>query len=46
MPAWMKNAIDAWTVVAGVTEGYLFRPVNRGDQVFGDRMNEKVSGRC
>jgi hypothetical protein len=24
MPAWVKNAIDAWTVVAGVTEGHLF----------------------
>src|ERR1700722_3702995 len=42
MPVWVKNAIDAWTAVAGVTEGYLFRPVNRGDQVCGDRMSEKV----
>jgi len=42
MRAWVKNAIDAWTMVAGVTEGYLFRPVNRGDQVCGDRMSEKV----
>jgi integrase len=42
MPTWTKNAIDAWTMVAGVTEGHLFRPVNRGDQVCGDRMSEKV----
>jgi integrase len=42
MPAWTKNAIDAWTTEAGVTEGYLFRPVNRGDQVCGERMSEKV----
>ena len=42
MPAWTKNAIDAWTSVAGVTEGHLFRPVNRGDQVCGLRMSEKV----
>jgi integrase len=42
MPTWTKNAIDAWTVVAGVTEGHLFRPVNRGDQVCGERMSEKV----
>ena len=42
MPTWTKNAIDAWTLVAGVTEGHLFRPVNRGDQVCGDRMSEKV----
>ena len=42
MPAWVKNAIDAWTAEAGVTEGHLFRPVNRGDQVCGERMSEKV----
>ena len=38
----MKNAIDVWTEVANVNEGHLFRPVNRGDQVCGDRMSEKV----
>jgi integrase len=42
MPAWTKNAIDAWTLVAAVTEGHLFRAVNRGDQVCGLRMSEKV----
>src|SRR5271166_271870 len=42
MPTWTKNAIDAWTVITGVTEGHLFRPVNRGDQVCGERMSEKV----
>src|SRR5580698_2972067 len=42
MPAWTKNGIDAWTSDAGVTEGYLFRSVNRGDRVCGDRMSEKV----
>ncbi len=36
-----KNAIDAWTVVASVTEGHLFRPVNRGDQVCGDRISRE-----
>jgi integrase len=42
MPTWSKNAIDEWTTEAGVTEGHLFRPVNRGDQVLGDRLSEKV----
>ena len=42
MPAWVKNAIDAWTAEAGVTEGHLFRPVRRGDRVCGDRICEKV----
>jgi integrase len=42
MPAWVKNAIDAWTLAAAVIEGHLFRPVGRGDQVRGLRMSEKV----
>jgi len=42
MPTWTKNAIATWTLVAAVTDGHLFRPVNRGDQVCGDRMSEKV----
>ena len=42
MPAWTKSGIDSWTVAAGVADGYLFRPVNRGDQVVGDRLSEKV----
>jgi integrase/recombinase XerD len=42
MPAWVKVAIDAWTAPAGVVDGYVFRPVNRGDQVRGDVLSEKV----
>ena len=42
MPAWVKVAIDAWTARAGVTEGHVFRPVHRGDQLQGDRLSEKV----
>jgi integrase len=42
MPTWTKSAIDAWTAAAAVSEGHLFRPVNRGDQVFGQRLSEKV----
>src|SRR6202044_1440318 len=42
MPTWTKNAIDAWTTDAGVIEGHLFRPINRGDQILGDRLSEKV----
>ena len=42
MPAWVKVAIDAWTGPAGVVDGYVFRPVNRGDQVRGDVLSEKV----
>jgi site-specific recombinase XerD len=42
MPTWVKVAIDAWTSAAGLTEGHVLRPVNRGDQVTGECMTEKV----
>jgi integrase/recombinase XerD len=42
MPTWVKGAIDAWADAAQVREGHVFRPVNRGDQVFGEQLSEKV----
>jgi integrase len=42
MPTWTKNALDTWTSVSSVAEGHLFRPITRGDQVYGDRLSEKV----
>ena len=42
MPAWSKNAIDEWASAGGVTDGHVFRPVNRGDQISGERLSEKV----
>ena len=42
MPTWVKVAIDAWTAAAGVADGHVFRPVNRGDQGPGRRLSEKV----
>jgi len=41
MPTWVKVAIDAWTTPTGVTEGHLFRPLNRGGQVQGVALSEK-----
>jgi site-specific recombinase XerD len=42
MPTWVKVAQDAWTVVAGVAEGFVFRPVNRGGQAQDTGLSEKV----
>ena len=42
MPNWVKVAIETWSVPVGITEGYVFRPVIRGDRVVGDRLGEKV----
>src|SRR5713101_1311499 len=41
-PTWVKVATDAWTCAAGVTVGYVFRPVNRADRVTGEALGEKV----
>ena len=42
MPAWTKNAVDAWTGRVEISEGHVFRPLNRADLVCGDRLSEKV----
>jgi integrase/recombinase XerD len=42
VPVWVKVAIDAWIAVAGVTGGFIFRPVNRSDKTQGDVLSEKV----
>src|ERR1039458_9899562 len=42
VPTWVKVAIDAWTSAAGVTEGYVFRPVNRAGHAQAVGLSEKV----
>ena len=42
MPTWVKVAQDAWTAAAGVGDGYVFRPVNRGGLAQGVGLSEKV----
>jgi integrase len=42
MPNWVKVAIDTWTAPAGVSDGHVFRSVNRGDKVQGTVLSEKV----
>lgn len=39
---WVKDAVDAWTVAAGITEGPVFRAINRVGRVWGDGMTAKV----
>ena len=42
MPTWVKVAVDSWTSLAGVSEGCVFRPVNRADRISGVGLGEKV----
>jgi hypothetical protein len=39
---WVKMTIDAWTSASVVTSGHVFRPVNRGGRITGERPGEKV----
>lgn len=36
MPNWTKAAIDEWSRASGVSDGLVFRAVNKGDRVVGD----------
>src|SRR5579871_5711941 len=42
MPTWVKVAIDAWVSAAELTDGVVFRAINRGDRVQAAPMGEKA----
>src|ERR1700704_2807754 len=42
MPTWVKKAVDAWALAAGVINGQVFRAVDRTDRVRALALSEKV----
>jgi integrase len=42
VPVWVKAAIDAWTTVADITRGAVFRAINKNGRVWGNGMTPKV----
>jgi site-specific recombinase XerD len=46
MPSWAKVAIDAWTASAEISEGAVFRGVNKGDRLTGDSLTSQGIWRC
>jgi integrase len=42
IPTWVKTAVDAWTSAAGITNGAVFRAINKAGRVWGDGMSPKV----
>jgi integrase len=42
IPAWVKAAIDEWKIAAGITDGPLFRSINKTGRVWGTGMTPKV----
>jgi integrase len=42
IPDWVKATVDAWTDVANITHGTVFRAINKAGRVWGDGMSPKV----
>jgi integrase len=42
LPSWAKAALDAWTEAAGIDDGRLFRPVNKGGRLAGEGMTPQA----
>jgi site-specific recombinase XerD len=42
IPAWTKTAIDHWTEAAGITEGKLFRAVDKAGRLTGDTLSAQA----
>ena len=42
MPSWAKSAIDSWLYSAKIEEGFIFRRVNKGDNLMGYGLTEQA----
>lgn len=42
MPSWAKATIDSWTYAARINEGFVFRRVNKGGNLMGERLTEQA----
>ena len=42
MPSWAKSAIDSWLYSAKIEEGFIFRRVNKGDNLMGFGLTEQA----
>ena len=42
MPTWTKTVLDAWIYTAHIQEGFIFRQVNKGDNIMGDSLTPKA----
>ena len=42
IPTWVKTAVDAWTTAAAITDGPVFRAINKAGRVWGEGMSPKA----
>ncbi|MCL4410207.1 MAG: tyrosine-type recombinase/integrase [Gammaproteobacteria bacterium] len=46
MPPWTKVLIDSWSRAAGLNEGHIFRSMNKGDKIIGQRTTTQAIWRA
>ena len=42
MPAWCKGTIDAWAQAAHLTDGLIFRAINKGDRIASESISSQA----
>jgi integrase len=42
IPLWVKKVVDAWVEAAQITEGRVFRSINKANRIWGNGMTPKV----
>jgi integrase/recombinase XerD len=42
MPNWTKQAIDEYQILTSITEGIVFRSINKGGRIAGERLTEQA----
>jgi integrase len=42
IPVWVKAALDAWTEASGISEGTVFRSINKAGKIWGNGMTARV----
>ncbi|PYV29317.1 MAG: integrase [Acidobacteria bacterium] len=42
IPAWVKAALNAWTEASGISEGPVFRSINKAGKIWGDGKTAKM----
>jgi integrase len=42
IPVWVKGALNDWTTASGITEGCIFRSINKAGRIWGTGMTPKV----
>jgi integrase len=42
IPLWVKEALNVWTEAAQITEGRVFRSINKAGRIWGNGMTPKV----